>query len=173
MFSWLHWQKMKVTYTFFNSPEENPAFHEHSIVYQPYCRWEKKSKTNCINLNCSDNVCVKSLNIALILKLCSSDVYTGDKEGSILTQVIRSVKNVNVSLVIINLIESSIIRSKFDFLTRASHSMESIFSLDWWRTSLLTLTFLRRSRWGNIEFFVCCVILSIYILLFFISFCVC
>ena len=27
----------------FNSPEENPAFHEHSLVYQPYCRWEKKT----------------------------------------------------------------------------------------------------------------------------------
>ena len=60
-------------------------------------------------------MCVKSLNIALILKLCSSDVYTGDKEGSILTQVIGSVRNVNVSLVIIDLIESTIIRSKFDF----------------------------------------------------------
>ena len=63
-------------------------------------------------------MCVDSFNKVLILKLCSSDVYTGDKEGSILTQVIRSVNNVNVSLLIIYLIKSIIFRSKFDFFAQ-------------------------------------------------------
>ena len=73
-------------------------------------------------------MCVKSLNIVLILKLCSSDVYTGNKEGSILTQVIRSVKNVNVSLLIINLIKSIIIRSKFDFAQGFTFNGKHIFT---------------------------------------------
>ena len=60
---------------------------------------EKKKRkvilsTSTVQLKCVLKVSKK----VLILKLCSSDVYTGDKEGSILTQVNRSVKVNTVTL---------------------------------------------------------------------------
>ena len=89
---------------------------------------DKKRAKPIVSTSTVQIMCVKSLNIALILKLCSSDVYTGNKEGSILTQVIRSVKNVNVSLLIINLIKSIIIRSKFDFAQGFTFNGKHIFT---------------------------------------------